>query len=88
MVSLFTVPVQQQKQTHKTFQVSFLIGPASVRCPCELISDGQGGERSSVRKWRSNTWSMGEKQFLEEGKEMIGRHPPKSILTHFTDVEI
>ena len=49
----------------------------SVRCPSELISDGQGVEWSPVRKWRSNTWSVGEKQFLEEGREMMGRHPQK-----------
>lgn len=51
------------------------------------------GRWSPIRKWRSNTWGVGEKQFPEEEREMMGRPPSprkkkKSTLTHFTDVEI
>ena len=39
------------------------------------------GRWSPIRKWRSNTWGVVEKQFPEEEREMMGRppSPPKKI---------
>lgn len=60
----------------------------------EPINYGGEGGCHIKKNGGSNIWGVGEKLLLEEGREIMGRPPPplplppKSTLTHFTDLEI